>query len=239
MDALEHRLETPPLLPQVKRLAFIPARGGSKGLRRKNILDIGGRPLIAYTIQAALACGGFDRVFVSTDDEEIAAVSRHFGADVPFMRPAELARDNSLLAGAITHAFAEFKERGEIFNVCAELYPTSPFRKPGLLRFLLSKLDDGYKSVRTAHSYPQTQSRYFTCEGQDAKPLTPAWPDSTQDAMFFLGMFNGYWLSPTRPIWGTYVHSINDPAERVDIDTELDFDLARHILENDLYDFAS
>ncbi|ADU61126.1 MAG: acylneuraminate cytidylyltransferase family protein [Pseudodesulfovibrio sp.] len=239
MNATLKNSDPPVLFPRVKRLAFIPARGGSKGLRRKNVLDLCGQPLIAHTIQAALACGGFDRVFVSTDDEEIAEVSRSFGADVPFLRPKEHARDDSLLAGAINHAFKEFENRGESFHLCAELYPTSPFRTPDLLRMLLSKLDAGYKSVRTAHTSSGNATRYYICDGQDERPLTPVWPNSLHGSLFFLGVFNGYWISPLRPTWGTYVHGINDPAERVDIDTKLDFELARYILENNLYPLAS
>ena len=77
-------------------LAIIPARGGSKGIPRKNIKMLCGKPLIAHSIEAALACSSIDRVIVSTDDEEIAKVAREYEAEIPFMRPKELAQNNSI-----------------------------------------------------------------------------------------------------------------------------------------------
>ncbi len=85
-------------------LAIIPARGGSKGLPRKNIRSLAGHPLIAYSIAAALQANSVTRTIISTDDEEIAAVARTYGAEVPFLRPAEYAQDNSLDLPAFQHA---------------------------------------------------------------------------------------------------------------------------------------
>ena len=87
-------------------LALIPARGGSKGIPRKNLLPIMGQPLIAYSIAQALASRWITRVIVSTDDEEIAQVARAHGAEVPFMRPAEYAQDHSLDVDVFRHALA-------------------------------------------------------------------------------------------------------------------------------------
>src|SRR5436309_11175411 len=84
-------------------LALIPARGGSKGIPRKNVREFLGKPLIAWSIEQALASERIDRLIVSTEDEEIAAVSRQFGAEVPFMRPAEFAADVSPVSEAILH----------------------------------------------------------------------------------------------------------------------------------------
>ena len=110
-------------------LGLILARGGSKGIPGKNIKDLAGKPLIAYTIEAAKKSKYIDRVVVSTDDEEIARVSREYGAEIPFMRPAEYARDNTTSNETILHALNWFEKnenyRPEYFTL---LQPTSPFR---------------------------------------------------------------------------------------------------------------
>ena len=111
-------------------LAVIPARGGSKGVPRKNIRQVCGKPLIAYTIETALAAKElFRRVLVSTDDAEIADVSRRWGAEVPFLRPSELANDKAPMIPVIQHAirFAENDENVRYDWVCL-LQPTEPFR---------------------------------------------------------------------------------------------------------------
>lgn len=105
-------------------LAVIAARGGSKGLPRKNILPLGGRPLIAWTIEAACKAACIGRVIVSTDDSEIADVAVAAGADVPFVRPAELANDTATSADVLAHALKMVPD----FETAVLLQPTSPFR---------------------------------------------------------------------------------------------------------------
>lgn len=114
-----------------KILAIIPARGGSKGLPRKNLLPLSGKPLIAWSIEQALASEYIDRVIVSTDDKEIANVSVEYGADVPFIRPAELATDSASSADVVIHALNFFEGKGEHYDYIALLEPTSPLRKDG------------------------------------------------------------------------------------------------------------
>ncbi len=111
-----------------KILALIPARGGSKGIPHKNIIDLCGKPLIAYSIEAGLKSKYIDYVMVSTDDEEIAAVSREYGAEVPFMRPAELASDTSRTVDAVIHSINTLKETGKVFDTLVLLQPTQPLR---------------------------------------------------------------------------------------------------------------
>lgn len=111
-----------------KILALIPARGGSKGIPHKNIIDLCGKPLIAYSIEAGLKSKYIDYVMVSTDDEEIAAVSRGYGAEVPFMRPAELASDTSRTVDAVIHSINTLKEMGKVFDTLVLLQPTQPLR---------------------------------------------------------------------------------------------------------------
>ncbi len=108
-------------------LGVIPARGGSRGLPGKNLRPLGGMPLVAHTIRAALA-SKIDRAIVSTDDPAIAAVAREHGADVPFVRPAELATDTAGTLGVIQHALREIEASGQLPTAVAILQPTSPFR---------------------------------------------------------------------------------------------------------------
>ena len=112
-----------------KTLAIIPARGGSKGLPGKNTRPLCGKPLIAWTIEQALQSGAFDTVVVSTDSEEIAAVASSYGADVPFLRPAELATDTATSVDVVLHALDFYEGKGKRFDYVALLEPTSPLRK--------------------------------------------------------------------------------------------------------------
>ncbi len=115
-------------------LAIIPARGGSKGIPRKNIRNFAGHPLIAYSIEAGLQAKTVTRVIVSTDDEEIATVARRCGAEVPFLRPPEFAQDQTLDLPVFQHAL-EWLEQNEGYHpeVVVQLRPTSPIRPPSLV----------------------------------------------------------------------------------------------------------
>jgi CMP-N,N'-diacetyllegionaminic acid synthase len=115
-----------------RTLAVITARGGSKGVPRKNVLSLGGKPLIAWTIEAAKASRRLARVIVSTDDDEIAEVSRAYGAEAPFKRPAELATDTSHHPDVMIHAVRYMADSlGETFDTVLCLQPTVPFRRAG------------------------------------------------------------------------------------------------------------
>ena len=108
-------------------VCIIPARGGSKRIPRKNIKEFNGKPLIAYSIEAALKSGCFDRVVVSTDDNEIANTAMSFGAEIPFLRPAKLSNDMIATAPIIKHAIEWLEQTGEQFNSVCCLYATAPF----------------------------------------------------------------------------------------------------------------
>lgn len=112
----------------MRTLAIIPARGGSRGVPGKNVRLLAGKPLIAWTIEQALAAHGIDTVVVSTDDEEIARVSTEHGAQVPFVRPAALATDTAPTEPVMTHALDWYGERGQSFDAVMLLQPTSPLR---------------------------------------------------------------------------------------------------------------
>ncbi len=111
-----------------KFLAIITARGGSKGLKDKNIKSLNGKPLIAYTIEAATESNIFDKVIVSTDSEQIADVSREYGAEIPFIRPKELATDEAKSADVVLHALDYYKKQNENYDYFILLQPTSPLR---------------------------------------------------------------------------------------------------------------
>lgn len=122
--------------------AVIPARGGSKGIPYKNLASLGGRPLIAWTIAAARAARGLDRIIVSTDDERIAAAAVEYGAEVPFLRPTEFSGDNAPALDVITHALKELRSRdGEPYDAVAYLQPTSPFRTAAQLTAAIALFD--------------------------------------------------------------------------------------------------
>jgi CMP-N,N'-diacetyllegionaminic acid synthase len=110
-------------------LGLIPARGGSKGVPRKNIKLLGGKPLLQYTAEAALAANGLSQVILSTDDEEIAEIGRQCGLDVPFMRPPELAEDETPTLPVVQHAVRWMETRGHHFDAVCLLQPTNPFRQ--------------------------------------------------------------------------------------------------------------
>ena len=114
----------------MRTLGLIPARGGSKGIPGKNVRLLGGKPLLAHTAEAALAAGRLSRVILTTDDEEIAEVGRRLGLEVPFLRPAELARDDTPTLPVVQHAVAELERQGDAFDAVCLLQPTSPFRRP-------------------------------------------------------------------------------------------------------------
>jgi pseudaminic acid cytidylyltransferase len=109
------------------RVAIIPARGGSKRIPRKNIKTFAGKPIIAYSIEAAQKSNLFDRIIVTTDDEEIADVARLFGAEVPFMRPCELSDDHTATIPVIAHAIQTLQTNGDVIKTACCIYATAPF----------------------------------------------------------------------------------------------------------------
>jgi CMP-N,N'-diacetyllegionaminic acid synthase len=123
-----------------KILAIIPARGGSKGVRFKNIKEINGKPLISYTICEALKSKYIDKLIVSTENEKIKEVSAIYGAEVPFIRPDKLAQDNTPGIDPIVHSVLWFKERGENFDYVLCIQCTSPFRKAQQIDEAVEKL---------------------------------------------------------------------------------------------------
>lgn len=120
-------------------VALIPARGGSKGIPRKNVTLCGGRSLLDWTAEAALHSGVIDRAVLSTDDQDIAEAGRVLGLDVPFLRPPDLAGDDASMLGVMQHCLAELRRAGETIEAVVLLQPTSPFRRAYHVRESVAK----------------------------------------------------------------------------------------------------
>lgn len=141
----------------MRRIAIITARGGSKRIPRKNIKEFCGKPILAYSIEAALASGMFDTVMVSTDDEEIAGIARHYGAEVPFLRSEATANDYATTNDVLAEVLAEYEKAGEHFDVACCIYPTAPFVTAEKLRDAVEQLEESSADTLipvVAFSYP-------------------------------------------------------------------------------------
>jgi len=129
-------------------LAIIPARSGSKGLPDKNIRDFCGKPLIAHSINGAIKTEVIDTIFVSTDSEKYAEISKSYGASVPFLRPDNIASDTSPASDYIMHAIESFEQIGEIYDYVMVLQPTSPLRQSfHIMQSIAMVIDRGLESV--------------------------------------------------------------------------------------------
>lgn len=215
------------------KLAVIPARGGSKRIPRKNIKAFCGKPMIAWSIEAALESGCFDRVIVSTDDPEIVEVAREWGAEVPFMRPAELSNDYAGTIPVIHHALDWFVQRGEQPDKVCCLYATAPFVSASDLKQgleVLQREDCAYAFSVTSFPFPIQRAiritesnrvqmfypEHFNIRSQD---LEEAWHDAGQ---FYWGQASA-WLQEL-PLFSPDAAPVHIPRYRVqDIDTMEDW----------------
>lgn len=144
--------------------AIIPARGGSKGVPKKNVYLLDGYPLIAYSIAAAVMSKKIGRIIVSTDSEEIAEISKGYGAEVPFLRPAELAKDSSTDLELFVHVINWLKENKEKEqDLLVHIRPTTPLREPGLLDASIDAIIASSKgtALRSAHELPEPPQKMF------------------------------------------------------------------------------
>ncbi|MEM9823701.1 MAG: acylneuraminate cytidylyltransferase family protein, partial [Bacteroidota bacterium] len=149
----------------MKILGLIPARGGSKGIPGKNIKRLGGKPLIEYAIAAGLASRAIERVVVSTDDETIAQLSRQLGAQVPFIRPADLATDQSPTIDTVIHAITFFQDQGVEFDAVCLLQATSPFRSAEDIRNAIHTFrQSGADALISVREVPHTYNPHWVFE---------------------------------------------------------------------------
>jgi CMP-N-acetylneuraminic acid synthetase len=220
-------------------VAVIPARGGSKGLARKNLRLLAGKPLVAYTIEAAKASSYVDRVIVSTEDEEIAETARKYGAEVPFLRPKELAEDLTPTEPVLKHA-VEWLEKAEGYQVDIVLFlqPTDIFRKRFMIDEAIKRLldDDTLDSVFVA--YPTHKNFWRRVDGKYvrlAEDLTYG-PRQTREPLYredtgIACATRAEVLRQGKRI-GEKIDIIinNDEASFIDIHDEFDFWLAEKVL---------
>jgi len=224
------------------RIAVIPARGGSKRIPGKNIREFAGKPIIAHSIECALASGVFDRVIVSTDNDRIARVARHFGAEVPFTRPPALANDHAVTSVVIAHAINFLQADGvEISSVCC-IYATAPFVRQEDIRAGLAILEAGnWQFVFSAAAYTSPVARAFV-EKSDGG-LSMLFPEHagtrSQDlpeALYDAGQF--YWGRPQAWLEGIAIFGEKSTVVKIprfhvqDIDTEEDWAQASAMLAN-------
>jgi N-acylneuraminate cytidylyltransferase len=225
------------LINGLRVLAFVPARGGSKGLPRKNIIDLAGRPLIAWTLDAARQSRYIDRCVVSTDDSEIAKIARDHGGDVPFMRPAELAGDSAETFDALAHMLSLLPP----FDVVVTLQPTSPLRTAldidGTLETLVE--NDAPSCVSVTEPGKSPYWSYRIDEANHLDPLLgPSYSRMRRQELPNAYVLNGAvyatrtgWLLENRGSLGTDTVAYVMPAERsIDIDNAFDLDLAGFML---------
>ncbi len=159
------------------KVAIIPARGGSKRIPRKNVRLFAGKPIIAHSIGAALDSGCFDRVIVSTDDAEIAAVAREWGAETPFVRPPELADDHTGTNAVVKHAINWLAEQDTPADYACCIYATAPFVQARYLQEGLARLLErrrGYAFSVTSFPFPIQRAIRINAEGA----VEAIWPEN-------------------------------------------------------------
>ena len=221
------------------KVAIIPARGGSKRIPRKNIREFCGKPMIAWSIDAARQSGCFDQIIVSTDDAEIAEISRVYGAEVPFMRPAELSDDHTATIPVISHALRWLEQNANSAEIACCIYATAPFIQPSDLQKGLDILEQSgadYAFSVTSYESPIQRAiritaenrvemfnpEYFETRSQD---LEAAYHDAGQ---FYWGRSEA-WLNG-KPIFSKSAVPIILQRDRVqDIDTQEDWKRAERL----------
>lgn len=218
------------------KIAIIPARGGSKRIPRKNIKFFHGKPMIAYSIEAAQASGCFDRILVSTDDEEIAQVAREYGAEVPFLRPAHIADDHATTMDVMQHAITWCEANIGMINYVCCIYATAPFIQSQDLQsglVLVQELDVKYAFSATSFPFPIQRAIKLSGTGEvsmfepenalvRSQDLEEAYHDAGQ---FYWGKKRAF--EQGLAFFAAYSRAVMLPRKRVqDIDTPEDWDLA-------------
>ena len=223
-----------------KVLAIIPARGGSKRLPGKNILPFASKPLIAWTIEAALQSFVFDEVIVSTDDNEIAEVSASFGATVPFMRPEHLANDTSSSLDVIKHALLWYQEKGIDFTDVVLLQATSPLRTKDAIvdswkLYIKSNVESVVSVCKLEHPIQWTYS--LNKEGLMESLFTDN-ANRSQEYSDNYRLNGAIYISTANIILGENkiisdhkcIGYVMDEQSSIDIDNKSDFDLAEYFV---------
>jgi len=216
-------------------------RGNSKGIPRKNLVDLGGRPLLEYTIRQAIENDLITRVVVSTEDPEIAEHSKEFGAEIPFLRPAHLSEDDTPGIDPILHCLDELEQTGYRPDFCTLLQVTSPFRSEsdltGSIQLMLANPNKSVVSVRPSRDHPAWS--YVMAEDSSLEPCMPGPQAKRRQDLTPVFMLNGaFYGSPLslllqRKGWvceNTLGFSMSE-ENSLDIDTMQDLEWARCIME--------
>ncbi len=217
-------------------ICIIPARGGSKRIPRKNIKEFHGKPMISYSIEAAMKSNCFDRVIVSTDDAEISKVAKQWGAETPFIRPNKISDDYSTTMDVIQHAIKWCELQGlEINNMCC-IYATAPFLQSADIRLGLKVLEESqsqYTFSAASFGFP-IQRAFYLDESKNVAMFEPEHLNTRSqdliDAYHDAGQF--YWgkisaFKASLPLFCDHSKPIFLPRKRVqDIDTPEDWDIA-------------
>jgi CMP-N,N'-diacetyllegionaminic acid synthase len=163
----------------VSCVALIPARSGSKRVADKNVRLLGGHPLLAYAVATARAAERFARVIVSTDSDEYAAIARHYGAEVPFLRPPALAGDLSPDIDWVEFPLKTLADAGERYDSFSILRPTNPFRQPSTIQRAFQQFQDDPEadSLRAVEKCRQHPGKMWVVRGRRMTPLLPFWSD--------------------------------------------------------------
>jgi len=230
------------------KIAIIPARAGSKRLTQKNILDLCGKPLIAWTIEAALASGLFDQIYVSTDSVEIAEVATKYCADVPFLRPPSLASDTADIKDVVIHLMNWHSAQGfESLSHIMILQPTSPLRNSRDIRdaweFFVEKNADAVVSVcKLEHPLELcNQLDDNLCMNGFLRMNTPQRSQDMQSyyringAIYMMKPHMVELMGPSLYGRNTFAFKMNN-SHSVDIDVIEDFHLAEYLIENEMCD---
>lgn len=227
----------------MKVLGVIPARGGSKGVPRKNLRMLCGKPLLAWTAEVALASLCLEKVILSTDDEEIAELGRQLGLEVPFLRPAELATDEAPTLHVLQHAIAHYKALGDTFDAVFTLQPTNPLRTvediQGATELLEATGADSVISFADAGDKHPARMKQI---GEDLRVIDPPFAEAVEGMprqqlpKYYLREGSVYLtredvIVQQNSLKGRDCRAWIIPPERaVNLDTELDFLLAGLIL---------
>lgn len=217
-----------------RNLAIITARGGSKRIPRKNIKEFCGKPILHYSIQAALDAGIFDEVMVSTDDEEIAEIAKAAGARVPFFRSEQTANDFASTDDVIMEVLSEYQKRGEVFDAFCCLYPTAPFLNGQRLKEAMALLDTADSVMPIVpFSYPPQRGLIINEKGLVARQFPEYATARSQDLPKVYHDCGQFYACRTKPFLETgttdvenLVPLILSEMEVQDIDTLEDWEIA-------------
>lgn len=214
--------------------AIIPARGGSKGIPRKNVKELDGKPLIAYIIETALDVGEIDRVIVSTDDEEIADVAKKYGADVPFIRPEGLARDETPTLPVLQHVIQQLGEDHKP-DIVVLLYATSPLVGAERVSEAIAMLKDGgFDSVLSVvedrkHYWIKTNGSYERLYPKVLKNRQLVKPLFKENGAIYVCK-RGLLMEDDEIVGGNVGLLVMEEDESIDIDELLDFEITEFLM---------